>query len=184
MKWESIDTARLELRKWIPETFVTLYENCSPEEQIRFLGINSEEELKEEHRKYQEGLSTFNKKFLSFQLVRKKDERVLGWCSFHTWYIDHRRAELGYWLLHEDYKRMGYVSEAIPQVLKYGFTQMDLNRVEAFVSPENIPSLRIMEKFGFRREGFLRQHYAHNGKIDDSVLFGLLRQDYFKKPEV
>lgn len=178
MNFETFETERLELRKWITETYDQIYRVCSKLEQIKLLGLESENQLTEEKRKYEQGFSTFNKKYVNFQLIQKEGKQVLGWCTFHTWYIDHRRAEIGYWLLKEEFKNKGHLSEAIPTVLAFGFNEMSLNRVEAFVSPENKASLRIMEKFGFKKEGYLRQHYMNNGNLDDSVLFSLLKQDY------
>jgi ribosomal-protein-alanine N-acetyltransferase len=181
MEFEYLHTERLRLRKWTPESYERLFKDLSEEDQIHLLGMDNLDQLREDRSKYDQGFSTFNKKFVNFQLIPKGSERVIGWCAFHTWYIDHRRAEIGYWLLKDAFKKKGYVSEAMRAVLKYGFSDMNLNRMEAFVSPENEPSLKIMEKFGFSREGYLRQHYAHNGKIDDSVLFGLLKEDYLKQ---
>src|SRR5690606_40551856 len=56
----------------------------------------------------------------------------------HTWFPDHCRAEIGYSLMQETDRRKGYMSEAIKEVLNYGFTVMNLNRVEALIAPDNI----------------------------------------------
>ena len=55
---------------------------------------------------------------------------------------------------------------------------MGLNRIEAFVSPANEPSLRLLRGFGFAEEGRLRGHYCKNGMIEDSLCFGLLRNEW------
>ena len=56
---------------------------------------------------------------------------------------------------------------------------MGLNRIEAFVGPGNDPSLRIMERLGFSKEGLLREHYHKNNHTEDSVAYSLLKREYF-----
>lgn len=70
------------------------------------------------------------------------------------------------------------MTEAVERVIEYGFTSMELNRIEALVGAENVPSLRLMEKFNFIQEGVLRQHYFTADKFEDSVLFSRLYQDF------
>lgn len=102
----------------------------------------------------------------------------MGWCGFHTWFTKHRRAEIGYVLNHDQYKGKGNMKEALPAVLKFGFENMDLHRVEALVAPGNKPSLKLLLRSGFAQEGLLRQHYFVNGKMEDSAIFSLLRSEY------
>jgi RimJ/RimL family protein N-acetyltransferase len=45
------------------------------------------------------------------------------------------------------------------------------------VDPRNVGSLRVLEKLGFRREGYLRERWELAGEIQDSVVFGLLRHE-------
>lgn len=178
MTFEILETQRLRLRKLTPEVFDYIFNNYSEEQICAFLGLRSEQEFLREHEKYWEGLSTYNRSFLYFQLLQKDTARVLGWCGFHTWYIDHRRAEIGYVLYEESDHRKGYMSEAILPIIAYGFGPMNLNRIEAFVGPNNTPSLLLMQKLHFTPEGYLRQHYISNGVIEDSLLFSLLKADH------
>lgn len=152
----------------------------STNNQLQALGLKDEVDLERESRKYKEGLWTYNKKFVNFLLFLKGDMRVIGACGFHTWYVDHRRAEIGYALYHKDDQAKGYMKEALAAVLKYGFDHMNLNRVEAFVGSDNLPSIKLMAHFGFQKEGLLRQHYYWQDKMEDSLAFGLIKQDYLK----
>ncbi|GAA4461501.1 hypothetical protein GCM10023093_06270 [Nemorincola caseinilytica] len=61
------------------------------------------------------------------------------------------------------YRNKGYMTEAMQAVIAHGFGQMGLNRIEAFVGTRNEPSLRLMQHFGFTKEGLLRSHYCKNG---------------------
>jgi len=161
-----------------PEHYKYVFSNYSREEAIEFFGSRNIEELQLEKRRHDGGLETFNKKCIMWHLLDKSTGKVIGWCAFHTWYIDHDRAEIGYGLFDDIYKRQGYMSEALVPILEYGFTKMNLERVEAFTAPDNHASIALAEKFGFKYEGCLRKHYKVDGSAYDSNIYGLLKSEY------
>jgi ribosomal-protein-alanine N-acetyltransferase len=83
------------------------------------------------------------------------------------------RAEMGYWIA-VPYWRQGYCTEAARALLRFAFTDLELNRVYAQYFARNPASGRIMEKLGMKREGFLRQHFKKWGRYEDIVLYGIL----------
>jgi ribosomal-protein-alanine N-acetyltransferase len=178
MKFEEIITDRLILRKFTQEIFDSIYSEMSQDEQLDILGLNSLEKLLEEKEKYKKGLSTQNKKFLFHQLIDKKSNKIIGWCGFHTWYTDHNRAEIGYGLFDDIYKSKGLMSEAIASIVNYGFNDMNLERIEAFASPNNTHSIKLLKRLKFKKEGVLKHHYFHNNKMEDSIVFALLKSEY------
>jgi len=178
MKFEELETDRLRLRKITMEEFDYIYQNYSDTQLIEFLGLKSPEELAIEKKKYKGGYTIFNKKILFFQLLEKESRHNIGWCGYHTWYIDHDRAEIGYGMTQDEFKGKGLMTEAIIPILEYGFKKMNLNRVEAFISPNNIPSLKLIDKMNFVKEGHLKQHYRNNDVIEDSLVFALLQEDF------
>ena len=155
----------------------TIFNQGTEEEQMRILGIENFEKLKEERAKHKEGLSTHNRKFVHFFISEKGQNEVIGWCGYHTWYTDHNRAELGYAFFSNSPKGKGWMSEVVAKVIPYGFDEMNLHRIEAMVGVNNMASLRILEKFGFEKEGHLREHYLRPGIYEDSLVFSLLRAD-------
>ncbi len=178
MKFEEIITDRLILRKFTQGSFDSIYSELSQDEQLDVLGLNSIEKLMEEKEKYKNGLSAHNKKFLYHQLLDKKTSAIIGWCGFHTWYTDHNRAEIGYGLFDDSYKSKGIMSEAIEPIVNYGFINMHLERIEAFVSPNNTHSIKLLQRMKFKKEGILKHHYLHNSKMEDSIVFALLKFEY------
>ncbi len=178
MKFEEVITDRLILRKFTQEIFDSIYSDMTQDEQLSILGLDSIEKLLEEKEKYNKGLSTHNKRFLYHQLIDKKSNAIIGWCGFHTWYTDHNRAEIGYGLFDDNYKNKGIMTEAIISIVNYGFNNMNLERIEAFVSPNNMPSIKLLKRMKFKKEGFLKHHYFHNSKMDDSIIFALLKSEY------
>ncbi len=178
MQFTILNTERLFLRKLTPEVYDHIYKTFSEKEQLHFLGLTSLEDLKKEQEKHQKGLATYNKTFVYFQLIDKETQLVIGWCGYHTWYTDHNRAEIGYGLISDDYKNKGLMTEALKPIISYGFETMKLFRIEAFLSLENIPSFKLLIKFGFKQEGLLRNHYLKDGVYEDSAIFSLLKSDY------
>lgn len=87
------------------------------------------------------------------------------------------RAELGYSLRRELQGR-GLATEAVRMALGFAFGRLGLERIEADVDPRNLASCRLLERLGFRREGLLRNRWRVGGEFADSVIFGLLRDDY------
>ena len=73
--------------------------------------------------------------------------------------------------------------EALKRVLDFGFGTMELNRIEALVFPENLPSHRLLQKLGFQREGVLREYEFVKEKFVDLTMYSLLRREQIKKSE-
>ncbi|MBK8344650.1 MAG: GNAT family N-acetyltransferase [Bacteroidetes bacterium] len=178
MEFELLHTERLILRKIDPDVYTWVFTQLNREEQKQFLGFLTDEELDTMFAKYQKGFTCFNKTYLSFQLLDKITGDTIGVCGYHNWYTEHRRAEIGYSLYQDVFKRQGYMSEAFSPIIKYGFEQMQLNRIEAFIGPHNTASIKLVEKNGFTPEGHLKQHYYKNGIMEDSLVFALLLQNY------
>lgn len=175
---KQIETERLILKGFSPDDMKVLFENYPKPEIKKILGHRSEEEYLKEESKYKNGYASYNRSFILFLLTDKSTGTIIGRCGLHNWNADHRRAEIGYTMEDENHKRKGLMAEAVEAIIGYGFKQMDLNRIEALVGPNNIPSLRLMEKNHFIREGVLRNHYYISGVFEDSVMFSKLREEY------
>lgn len=85
-------------------------------------------------------------------------------------------AEIGY-AVDERFQGKGIGSLAVGMLVTKVFAETDLRKLIAFVHDLNIPSCRLLEKVGFKKEGLLRQHYLINQKPENEVLYGLLREE-------
>ena len=72
------------------------------------------------------------------------------------------------------------MSEAVKAVIHYVFRELNLNRLEAMAGVDNVPSLRIIEKNGFTKEGRLRQHVVAGEHFQDSFTFSILASEYYE----
>jgi [ribosomal protein S5]-alanine N-acetyltransferase len=173
-----LETERLYLREMNPEILEYMFACFSDEELLELMGLNNFEALEVERGKFQEGMTTYWISFKNFLITDKLTGSTYGRVGYHTWYKKLDRAEIGYQIQVEEAKGKGYMSEAMEAVLTFGFDKMGLNRVEAFLSPQNLPSKKLVERFGFQHEGLLREHYLKNGVYEDSACYGLLRSEY------
>ncbi len=79
-------------------------------------------------------------------------------------------AYLGYWVDRQHLNR-GYATEAIEAVCRFGFGTAGLHRIQAAIMPNNARSLRVIEKLGFRREGYAERYLQIAGTWEDHCLF-------------
>lgn len=88
-------------------------------------------------------------------------------------------GSVGYWI-GVPYQNKGYMCHAVSALLKYAFEELTLHRVEAASLPENIASIRVLEKCGFRKEGLARSYLRINSRWQDHVLYSAVEDDYTK----
>jgi len=172
-----LETNRLWLKELNPELMAMIFSSYTDGELKDFLGV-TDAELETERQNFRKGMVTYRLSFKSFVMVEKETSMVIGRAGFHTWYLQHARAELGYAMTHEAAKRKGLMTEAVVAIIDYGFKKMDLNRIEAMVSPRNEASLKVLTKLGFTQEGLLRSHFFKNNVMEDSAIFSLLRNEH------
>ncbi len=108
------------------------------------------------------------------------DDKVIGDCVL--WHLDFQSAsgELGY-ELNRDYWGKGLASEAASEVVKFGFSEMGLNRIEADPFYNNDSSSKLLDKLGFKLEGRLRQTLLFRGYYYDELWYGLLKEEWNTK---
>ncbi|WP_296247107.1 GNAT family protein [uncultured Stenotrophomonas sp.] len=114
---------------------------------------------------------------LAWAIADADSDLLIGSSAIFHMDLAQARAEIGY-SLHPDWQGRGLASEALQLVLGYVFNELGLRRIEADIDPRNLPSCRLVERFGFVREGLLRERWQVNGEICDSAIYGLLRQDF------
>ncbi|MFN6570248.1 GNAT family protein [Dendronalium sp. ChiSLP03b] len=116
-----------------------------------------------------------NQQGIRWGIARKEDNVIIGSCGYG---IKNRfQAEIGYELA-RGYWRKGLMTEALKAIINWGFHQLDLNRIEAFVMLENTASIKLLENLKFVEEGLLREYGFWKGQFHDLKIFSLLKRDY------
>lgn len=86
-------------------------------------------------------------------------------------------VNLGYWI-GRDHAGKGLMTEAVGIVIPFVFDTLGLHRIHAAFLPGNVASRRVLEKNGFKEEGYAENYLQIDGKWCDHVLFGLTRERY------
>ena len=102
---------------------------------------------------------------------------IIGTIGFMWIQSDNAAAEVGY-SLGRDYWNRGLMTEALQAVIRFGFGQLNLNRIEAQHETTNPASGAVMQKCDMRHEGTLRQRLYNKGRYVDVELYAILRKDY------
>lgn len=113
----------------------------------------------------------------SFFVFREDDDVLLGGLSFgHVRRGVSQAATLGYWM-GEAHAGKGHMTRAVRAACAYMFEKQGLHRIEAACLPNNEPSKRLLERVGFRQEGYARSYLNINGQWRDHLLFAMLEGD-------
>lgn len=113
-----------------------------------------------------------------FLVFRESDATLLGGVTL----ANVRRGivqagTIGYWV-GQPYTGQGVMTAALRVLLPTLFGELNLHRIEAACIPTNMPSVRVLEKCGFSREGLARRYLCINGIWQDHLLYGMLHEDF------
>lgn len=101
--------------------------------------------------------------------------KPIGVCVLHSINWKDRHATFGIFIGEKDFWRRGCGTEAARLLMGYGFQDLNLHRIESMVYSFNEISLAMHKKLGFQVEGCKRQAVFKDGKYEDEVILGLLR---------
>ncbi len=116
----------------------------------------------------------------NYSVRTRENNALVGKVAYFNLNKQNRSAEIGY-LANPDFRRRGYIYEAISVLLKYLFNDLDLNKVMAQTGEFNEASIKLLEKLGFKQDGRLRQHHSYRGKLHDDLLFSILASEFNAK---
>ena len=111
-----------------------------------------------------------------FAIVGADGQGFLG--SAEVTLLDRRsgRGEIGYWIAAHA-RRQGVALRAVRLISAWAIEELELERLELLVEPENGPSQGVAEAAGFTREGMLRSYRPMKGRRPDFIVFSLLPDD-------
>lgn len=113
-----------------------------------------------------------------FGLVVKEDQRLIGTVGLVHIQAAERSADLGISIGEVAYWERGYGREAVELMVRYGFEELNLNRIGLQVYSDNWRAIRCYQKAGFVHEGCLTQAAYRNGRYQDVYLFAMLREQW------
>uniref|UniRef100_UPI00403F475D GNAT family N-acetyltransferase n=1 Tax=Paenibacillus sp. FSL K6-0276 TaxID=2921450 RepID=UPI00403F475D len=172
-----LHTERLHLRKMKVSDSPSLFKIWSDPEVTKFMNINcfTDENQAKDMIKLLDEFSQDNKA-IRFSIIEMDSNEIIGSCGFNFLDYENAKAEIGYDIAKAFWGR-GYASEAICALLDYAFSSLKLNRIEAKVEPENVNSVKVLQKLNFTFEGTLRQSERVDGRFNDLNMYSKLITD-------
>ncbi|GAB5398902.1 MAG: GNAT family protein [Aureisphaera sp.] len=175
----NLQTQRLILTPVSENDIPEILEMNSFEEVARYntIGIpKSEEEMTRILAKALDA-SKENAGVLGWTIRLKETKGFLGELGMTLSIPKYNKAEIFY-KLHPDYWGKGYATEAVMALLKWGFEDRKLHRIEAGVATGNQASITLLERVGMQREGLCRKILPIRGEWQDNYMYAILEEDW------
>jgi RimJ/RimL family protein N-acetyltransferase len=179
-----LETPRLVLREFVPGDWPAVLAYQSHPRYLRYYPW--------EHRTEPE-VRAFVQRFVSWQeevprtrfqlaITLAGRDRLIGNCGIRRVDVGATQAELGYELAPWHWGQ-GYASEAARAMVRFAFQELELHRIWGECVVDNTASQRVMERLGMRLEGHLREVRWMKGRWWDSLVYGLLVQEWLAQQD-
>jgi len=116
-----------------------------------------------------------------FSIRKLDDDKLLGDIDLYVYNWPGRDAFVGLGIGEREFWGKGYGTDVMRVMLRYAFTEVNLNRVTLNVFEYNPRAIRSYEKAGFRHEGRERQVLNKEGRRWDMVYMGILREEWMEQ---
>jgi RimJ/RimL family protein N-acetyltransferase len=173
-----VNTKQLSLRKIRSEDIPSLIKYCNnPKISDQIINIPypyGEEEAKKRISFVLEGLEKGER--YVFAITLKGTDELIGEIGLH---LDktNNSAQFGYWI-GEPFWGKRIATEALAAILKFGFEQLNLNKIYATHYPENKASAKVMINNKMIKEAEMKEHYKVNNSYRDVIQYRLTKKEY------
>lgn len=115
---------------------------------------------------------------VSVGIVIREQDRLVGCAGLHGMSIANRAATFGIVIGDREFQSHGFGTEATRLLLRLGFEEYNLNRIQLTVFADNARAVRVYERAGFTLEGRARQAYFRGGRFVDVLQYAILRSEW------
>lgn len=175
-----LETERLVLREITMDDAEAIFSCFSNENVTQYYGQETLKNIKQAEEFVEFFSNSFKeKRGVRWGVERKGTQGLIGTIGFNAWSPKHKRAEIGYEIHPEQWKK-GFAYEAIVKVIQYGLDELQLNRIGAVVFLDNEASNKLLTKVGFQKEGILKDYMYQNGEAHNTYIYSILKSSYRK----
>ncbi|WP_425449698.1 GNAT family N-acetyltransferase [Dethiothermospora halolimnae] len=173
-----LETNRFILREVKESDFREIYDIYSDEEAVKYQQIKPMETIDQGKKAvsfFKRGYK--DKKFIRWCIVSRNDNKVVGLITLHHFDSWNFSGEIGY-MLNKKYWKQNIMSEVGEKVIQYAFEVIGLHRIAASIHPNNIGSIKLTTKLGFKVEG-MKKEAAYNirtEKFEDRLIYGIIKK--------
>ncbi|MDX1767629.1 MAG: GNAT family N-acetyltransferase [Arenibacter troitsensis] len=160
----SPESERVTLRQFADSDLENVFKGLSHPDIIKYYGVsfNSMEATKEQMTWFAD--LEKNETGIWWPICSKEDGKFLGAGGLNNISKVNKKAEIGFWLMPENWGK-GLMSEVMPLILNYAFTNIGLHRIEGFVETENVNCKKALAKLKFNWEGTMKDCEIKNGEF-------------------
>ncbi|WP_301108081.1 GNAT family protein [Sporosarcina sp.] len=172
-----LETERLLLRKITSADTADIFSYSSNENVSKYVTWGKHQSIEDTEKFIDfilKGYEYFNKAL--WGIVLKDTGQLIGTIDFVSMNKNHQSAEIGY-VLSEPFWGKGITTEAAKRIIEFGFTELELERIQARCIAENTGSHKVMEKSGMTYEGTMRKGFLSDGRFHDLKFFSILREE-------
>jgi [ribosomal protein S5]-alanine N-acetyltransferase len=178
MKFPTLETERLQLVEITQKYAQSLFEIFSLDEVTKYYGSETFTRIEEANKLIEMFQKNYyEKRAYRWGIILKENNQLIGTTGLNGLQLKNKKAEIGY-ELHPSFWRKGYATEAIREVLRYSFGELELNRIGAVVYIENKASFNLLTGLGFSKEGELRDYFFQNNKYHTTHILSLLKSEW------
>ena len=161
MEFPNLTSLRLYLREHVASDQTAYYDLLSNKQAIRYYGRTPFKNIKEAA----DEIELLHKKFESIEvikwaLLKKDDNQYIGSVGIKNFSTLHRRGTLSCIITPKSWGA-GYATEALSTIINYCFEELRLNRLQAFVDPQNVQAMSLFDKLGFHLEAAISMNFYH-----------------------
>ncbi len=127
-------------------------------------------------------IKNYNNQFESKSQIRwgielLEEHKIVGTCGLSNFDENNNKCIIGYDLVYSNWNN-GIMTEAIALITEYAYENIGIHRIEAFITPGNNASIKVLLKNGYQEEGLLREMEYFKGKYQDGVVVAIIESDY------
>jgi len=159
----------------VNKNLVELVRNWRNSKQVSQYMYTNHHITKEEHQQWMENLRTSN---TARTWIIKFDGKPVGIASLSNIDWKNKITEWGFYISDESTRGRGIGSATLYKLMSYVFDKMNFNKMGTIVLENNHVAMNLYEKFGFKKEGKLKQKLVRDGIYIDVILMGILREEW------
>ena len=175
----SLETERLVLREFDLRDAQAINRYASDEDLVKYMpwgpnDMNATVEFLSRNFKAQ---TDSPRTSFDFAIVEKETNLVIGGAGLFLRSGSTQTGYIGY-ILQKGAHGRGYATEVSQRLLKFGFEEFNLHRIEATCDSENVASYRVMERLGMQKEGVLRDNMYVKGRRRSTLIYSILKNEF------
>lgn len=119
-----------------------------------------------------------DKNTIMFSIKDNHSRELLGCCGLCYINWVHRHADLSFYIGKDNlYVDNVYAPDAVDVLINYGFNELGLNKIWTEIYEFDTKKINFLQKYGFKKDGQLRENYFYDGKWWDSYILSFLKNN-------